>query len=135
MISAVQAVRAWRDAAGVVARTSLRARLLARGYEETHAHIARLTRLQLVDAEADVEGEATATIPVPGGVVEILAGGDVDLGAAQRERDAKHARLTAEIERAQSQLANDGFVAKAPAAVVAAVRDKLAALVAELEAL
>ncbi len=135
VISAVQAVRAWRDAAGVVARTSLRARLLARGYEETHAHIARLTRLQLVDAEADVEGEATATIPVPGGVVEILAGGDVDLGAAQRERDAKHARLTAEIERAQSQLANDGFVAKAPAAVVAAVRDKLAALVAELEAL
>ncbi len=135
VITAVQAVRAWRDAAGVAARTSLRARLRARGYEETHGHLSRLTRLELIDGSSDGADQPAATIPVPGGAIEILAGGDVDLGAAQREREAKRAKLTAEIERARSRLANEGFVAKAPPAVVAAERDKLAALQAELEAL
>jgi valyl-tRNA synthetase len=135
VITAVQAVRAWRDAAGVPARTSLRARLRARGYEETDAHLSRLTRLELIDAGVDGADQAAATIPVPGGTIEILAGADLDLGAAQREREAKRAKLTAEIERARSRLANEGFVAKAPADVVAAERDKLAALLAELKAL
>ena len=44
-------------------------------------------------------------------------------------------RLEAEIERAEGKLANEGFVAKAPAQVVDAERDKLARLQAELEAL
>ena len=40
-----------------------------------------------------------------------------------------------EIDRAERKLANDGFVSKAPAQVVAAEREKLEALRAELAAI
>jgi valyl-tRNA synthetase len=130
-IEAVQAVRAWRDAAGVKASATLPARLRVDGYEETASHLARLTRLQ----RSARDGEPVATIPVPGGTVEILDGGGVDAGTAQRETAAKRARLEAEIERARSKLATPAFVAKAPARVVQGERDKLVALEAELEAL
>ena len=43
--------------------------------------------------------------------------------------------MRAEIERAERKLGNDGFVAKAPAPVVQAERDKLARLREELAAL
>jgi valyl-tRNA synthetase len=72
---------------------------------------------------------------VPGGAVEILAGEELDLGAAQRKREAERARLQSEVARCRSKLENDGFVRKAPPAVVQAERDKLERLQAELEAL
>jgi valyl-tRNA synthetase len=131
-IAAVQAVRNWRDSAGVKASAVLPARLVADGFDETHAHLARLTRLELTAGQGDA---AAAAIPVPGGAIEILASDDLDLGAAQRKREAKRAELQAEIARAEKKLANDGFVAKAPPAVVQAERDKLERLAAELEAL
>jgi valyl-tRNA synthetase len=74
-------------------------------------------------------------VPVPGGTVEILAGEGLDLEAAQRKREAERARLESEIERSERKLGNEGFVAKAPANVVQAERDKLARLRAEVEAL
>ena len=43
--------------------------------------------------------------------------------------------MTWSLERAERKLANEGFVAKAPEAVVAAERDKLAGLRAERDAL
>ena len=59
--------------------------------------------------------------------MEVLAGAGLDLGAAERKRAARRAKLEAEIERAERKLANAGFVAKAPEAVVAAEREKLGA--------
>ena len=59
----------------------------------------------------------------------------VDLGAAARRIDERRAWLDAEIERAERKLANERFVAKAPAAVVGAERDKLAGLREERDAL
>jgi valyl-tRNA synthetase len=76
-----------------------------------------------------------ASIPVPGGVVEILASDDVDLEAAQRKVAAQRAKLEVEIDRAARKLSNQGFVAKAPAEVVQAEREKLERLRADLEAL
>jgi valyl-tRNA synthetase len=130
LIAAVQAVRAWRDSAEVKPSATLAARLRADGYEETAGQLARLARLNWTEV-----GEAAASIPVPGGAVEVLASDDVDLGAAERKRDAKRAELEAEIAVQEKKLGNPGFVDKAPAPVVQAVRDKLAALQAELEAL
>jgi valyl-tRNA synthetase len=128
MIETVQALRAWRDFAGVKAGATVQARLAAAGYEDTREHIARLARLSL-----DLQpGEPVASIPIPGGAVEILAGADLDLEAAERKHAAQRARLETEIERAERRLANEGFVAKAPAEVVQAERDKLARLRAEL---
>jgi valyl-tRNA synthetase len=59
----------------------------------------------------------------------------VDPEEAARKRDAERKRLAGEIKRAEGKLANQGFVAKAPAAVVDAERSKLARLREELEQL
>jgi valyl-tRNA synthetase len=143
MIAAVQAVRTWRDAAEVKPSAILPAHLHADGYEETAAHLARLGRLELSTngdaaavAPADPRAaQASTTVAVHGGVIEILPSADVDLSAADAKRGAKREQLMAEIKRAEAKLANRGFVDKAPPAVVAAEREKLADLKAELEAL
>jgi valyl-tRNA synthetase len=132
MIEAVQAVRAWRDVSEVKAGATLPARLVADGYEDTKEHLARLARLALAGADGVAP---VASVAIPGGAVELLQSDDLDLGAAERKRDARRGVLGTEIERSERKLANDGFVAKAPAEVVQAERDKLAQLRAELETL
>jgi valyl-tRNA synthetase len=140
-IEAVQALRAWRDLAGVRVGARLTARIAADGYEQTAAHIARLARIEL---SADGNGAApagdgdappVASVTVPGGTIEVLAADELDLGAAERRVGERRARLEAEIERAERKLANEGFVAKAPEAVVAAEREKLERLKQELDSL
>ncbi len=130
-IDAVQALRGWRDLAGVKVGAKLPARLAADGYGDLAEHVARLAKLTF----SDNGSEPVASVPVPGGAVEILASEALDLGAAQRKLAGKRAALEQEIERAQRKLANEGFVAKAPAAIVRAERDKLARCQADLEAL
>jgi valyl-tRNA synthetase len=131
VIAAVQALRGWRDMAGVKPGTAVPARLAAEGYEHTAAHVGRLAQLRL---SSDGE-EPVATVPIPGGAVEILPAGEIDVEAAARKLAARRAKLEAEIARAEGKLGNQGFVAKAPAAVVQAEREKLARLQAELAAL
>jgi valyl-tRNA synthetase len=133
VIEAVQALRGWRDLAGVKPAVTVPARLAADGYEDTREHLARLARLSF--ASDGVAAEPVASVPVPGGSVEILPSDEVDLEGAERKRAARQAQLEAEIERAEKKLANEGFVAKAPAPVVQAERDKLDQLRAELDAL
>jgi valyl-tRNA synthetase len=130
-IEAIQAVRGWRDDAGVKAGLRISARLAADGYLDTAVHVERLARLTL---SAD-GGDPIASVPVPGGAVEVLATEGLDLGAAERRRAARLAALEAEIERAERKLANQGFIAKAPAAVVEAERAKLERLRSDREAL
>ncbi len=133
VIEAVQALRTWRDVAGIKAAAVVPARLEASGYEQTAEHVARLARLSLANGTRGTE--TVASVPVPGGAIEVLASGELDLDGAERKRDERRAKLTQEIERAEHKLANEGFVAKAPAQVVQAERDKLERLRAELEAL
>jgi len=132
VIEAVQALRAWRDSAGVKVGARVPARLEAPGYEETGGHLARLARLELTEPDG---AAPVATVPVPGGAVEILPSAEVDVEAAERKRTVERERLRAEIARAEAKLDNEAFLAKAPEAVVAAERHKLAAMRAELEAL
>src|SRR5581483_4414247 len=80
LIEAVQALRAWRDFAEVKAAATLPARLEASGYEHTREHLERLARLSF-DSDG---GGPVATVPIPGGSVELLASPDLDLGAAER---------------------------------------------------
>ncbi len=131
MIEAVQSLRAWRDLAEVKAGITLPARLAAEGYGETAEHLARLGRLAL---SADGDAPA-ATVPIPGGAIELLPAPELDLGAAERKREARRTAVEQEIERAERKLDNDGFVSKAPEHVVAAEREKLEHLRAELAAL
>jgi valyl-tRNA synthetase len=144
-IVAVQALRRWRDLAGVKAGAMISARLDASGYEETAEQVGRLARVSFAPGPgAPAAGESrngvgsadsTASVAIPGGTVEILASAELDLGAAERRLAARRVKLEDEIERAERKLANSGFVAKAPPAVVQGERDKLAQLRAELETL
>ncbi len=131
LIAAVTAVRAWRDSAGVKPSAVLSARLEATGYDATAENLARLPKL----AWSTEAGDPAALIPVPGGQIAILPSDAVDLSAAETKRDAERTRLESEIARAETKLANAGFVAKAPEAVVAAEREKLERLKADLRAL
>jgi valyl-tRNA synthetase len=130
-IAAVQALRGWRDGIGAAPAAVLGARLDAGGYERTAEHVARLARLQW----SPDGGEPAATVAIPGGAVAVLPSDAVDLGAAARRIEERRAWLEAEIARAEKKLGNDGFVAKAPEAVVAAERDKLARLREERDGL
>ncbi|MCW2995955.1 MAG: valine--tRNA ligase, partial [Conexibacter sp.] len=129
VIATVQAVRSWRDAGGVKPGAFLAARIdgLDAGSISLVARLARLT-------PTDDAGRApVAVIPVRGCQVELLEGVDPAETAAKIEAARK--TLQGEIKRAEGKLGNQGFVAKAPDAVVAAEREKLERLKAELEAL
>jgi valyl-tRNA synthetase len=128
VIAAVTALRSWRDDAGVKPGQVLGARL--DGLDEDAELVARMARLDL-----DGDGEATATVPFDGGLVEIRAGDLVDPAEEERKRAAERDRLDSEIARAEAKLANEGFLAKAPQQLVAAEREKLDRLRRELEAL
>ncbi len=133
VIDAVRAVRAWRNEAGVPAGAVLPARLVASGYEQTAALVARLARLDLEAGAAD-PAEAAASVVVPGGAAELLPAAGVDPQEQERRRAARRAELEGEIRRAEGKLANPGFVAKAPAELVATERAKLDQLREELAA-
>jgi valyl-tRNA synthetase len=128
-IEAITAVRSWRNAAQVKPGAVLPARVATAELAGVEELVARLARLSWA------EGEAAASVPVPGGAVELLPTPDVDFAAVQARREAERERLRSDLARTEGKLANEGFVAKAPAAVVQAERDKLERLRAELEAL
>jgi valyl-tRNA synthetase len=133
-IAAIQALRRWRDLSGVKAAAMINARLEADGYADTVDHVSRLARMQFMDGSAN-GAETVATVAIPEGAVQILASPELDLAGARARVDERRAKLLAEIDRAERKLANEGFVAKAPAEVVEAERGKLARLHAELESL
>jgi valyl-tRNA synthetase len=132
-IEAISTLRAWRNEARVPVGAALPARIVGEAYAETAPLVARLVRLELADASDPAD--AAASIVVPGGTVEVLPGGAFDPAEADRRREEQRATLSSEIRRAQGKLANEGFVARAPEAVVAAEREKLARLEAELASL
>jgi valyl-tRNA synthetase len=133
-IEAVTQVRGWRDSVGARAGLVVPARLCADGYDATAPLLARLARLE-ISADGQSDDTAVSSIPIPGGTVEVLSAEGLDLDAAERRRAAAREKLLAEIERVQGKLANPGFVEKAPVAVVAAERERLGRLQAELEVL
>jgi len=145
VIGATQAIRSWRDEVGVKPGTTLAARLDADGYDDLAPLLARIARLELReggvgcdgavgdDGGAGTDGAGVASVPIPGGALAILEG--VDLSAHAERIDRERRRLDREIERLEGKLANDAFVANAPAELVAAEREKLAGLRAEREAL
>ena len=129
-IAATQELRGWRDRVGAVPGRAVPARLEAEGYERVAGHVARLARFEF---SADGTGaQPVATVGVPGGSVAVLPSDAVDLAAEERRARERADTLRGEIRRAEGKLANQGFVAKAPAAVVQAERDKLARLQREL---
>jgi valyl-tRNA synthetase len=110
---------------------------VADGYDGLGDQMARLARFEWAEgADSDPRspaaagqgagGDVIASVPIPGGAVQVLPSDAFDAGEAEARIDKKRADLGREIERAEKKLSNEQFVAKAPAAVVDEERRKLA---------
>ncbi len=123
-ITLTRALRRWRQLAEVPVKQVLAARA-----DETRPH-ELVSRLAKVEFSED-GGEPMASV----GGVELLETEGVDPKAVAARIEERREKLRGEVKRGEGKLSNDGFVAKAPADVVDAEREKLAAYRAELEEL
>jgi valyl-tRNA synthetase len=123
-IELTRALRRWRDLAGVPPGEVLAARTDG---DPPHELVARLARVSF-DGTA---GEAMASV----GGVELVGSGGIDPEAVRARIEERRQQLRSEVARAEGKLSNEGFVAKAPADVVDAEREKLEGYRAELEEL
>ena len=124
LIDAVTSLRRYRDEVSAKPSATVRGRLVADGYDGLRDHLARLARFEFVE-DGGANGDVLATVPVPGGGVQVLPSDAFDPAEAERRRAGRREQLHAEIERAEHRLANDKFVERAPAEVVAEERRKL----------
>ncbi|HYN90301.1 MAG TPA: class I tRNA ligase family protein, partial [Thermoleophilaceae bacterium] len=124
MIEAVTVLRRYRDEVGAKPSAAVRGHLAAAGYDAVRDHVARLARFEWVD-DASADGDVLATVPIPGGGVQVLPSEAFDAGEVRTRIEKRSADLRKEIERAEQKLANEQFVAKAPPAVVEEERRKL----------
>jgi valyl-tRNA synthetase len=123
-IALTRSLRAWRDVLGVPAKAVLPAVTEEMAPPE---FVGRLSRF----AFDGVGAEPLAKV----GPVRVLASEALDLAAVEERLGGRRQELRSEIERAERKLGNEGFVAKAPAAVVEEERGKLERYRAELEEL
>jgi valyl-tRNA synthetase len=121
----VMTIRRLRDLAGV--KPAVRLPAAVDSDPAVAKHIANLARLDL----SSNGGDPLATIAG----VHIFATEGVDADAFQERIAARREELRKEVERGEKKLANEGFVAKAPAEVVQEEREKLEAYKRELESL
>jgi valyl-tRNA synthetase len=122
-------LRRWRELADVPPGAILSGRSTD---GEPPAMVSRLARFEFAGAGGSGGGaDAIATI----GIVEVLPSEGLDAEAVSSRLEERRAKLRSEVERGERKLGNEGFVAKAPAEVVEAEREKLAAYRAELEEL
>jgi valyl-tRNA synthetase len=121
-ITLTRALRRWRDLAGVPVKQVLAARA---DDSRPHELVARLARVEF----SEDGGEPIASV----GGVELLETEGIDPDAVRARIEERREKLRGEVKRGEGKLSNEGFIAKAPADVVDAEREKLAAYKAELE--
>jgi valyl-tRNA synthetase len=114
--------------------------LVAAGDKSTLARYApymqALAKLSAVDTAADVHAAANGAAPIK--LVDdyrLLLRIEVDVGAERDRLDKEIARHEAEVGKARAQLGNASFVERAPAAVVAQMKERLAEFDATLQRL
>ncbi|HWA53094.1 MAG TPA: valine--tRNA ligase [Solirubrobacterales bacterium] len=123
-IELTRRLRAWRDMVEVPARSELTARVEG---EAPHEFVGRLSRFAL-DGNG---GDPIAAV----GPVRVLASADIDAEAVATRLQKRREELRSEVTRAEGKLANEKFVARAPAELVEEERAKLERYRAELEEL
>jgi valyl-tRNA synthetase len=113
-ISLTRSLRAWRDMVGVPAKAVLPA--VVDGIAPSE-FVGRLSRF----AFDGVGSQPVASV----GPVRVLASEALDAEAVEARLGGRRKELQSEIDRAERKLGNEGFVAKAPVAVVEEERGKL----------
>jgi valyl-tRNA synthetase len=123
-IELTRRLRAWRDMVEVPAASQLSARIDG---EPPQEFVARLARFDFVEDG----GDPIASV----GAVKVLASAEIDAEAVATRLEKRREELRSEVVRAEGKLANEKFVAKAPAELVEEERGKLERYRAELEEL
>jgi valyl-tRNA synthetase len=124
LIAATTELRRYRDEVGAKPSVPIPARLVAEGYDGIAEQVARLARFEFVRG-ASTDGDVLATVPIPGGAVQVLPSEAFDPADAEKRIAARRESLREEVERAERKLANERFVERAPAHVVDEERRKL----------
>jgi valyl-tRNA synthetase len=123
-IELTRRLRAWRDMVDAPAASLLQARVEG---VEPQEFVGRLARIEFTDNGAD----PIASV----GPVRVLASGEIDAAAVAERLEKRREELRSEVSRAEGKLANEKFVARAPAELVEEERAKLERYRAELEEL
>jgi valyl-tRNA synthetase len=113
---AVSAVRSFR------AESKVEGELAGRASEGIDLEV--FSALAGVRAVEELDGPAKATLPAGGVVVELALSEELRREEIERLRK-EISRVEGEVRRAEGKLANEKFVERAPAPVVAAEREKL----------
>jgi valyl-tRNA synthetase len=117
-------LRTWRDLVEVASKSTLPVRTA----DPLPEFVSRLARVEAAD-----DGSVGAIASV--GTVQILASPEIDAEAVVARLERRREELRSEVTRAEGKLANEKFVARAPAELVEEERVKLERYRAELEEL
>ncbi len=117
-------LRTWREMVEAPAASKLSGRVEG---ERPPEFVGRLARFEF----AEDGGEPIAAV----GPVKVLASAEIDAAAVSARLERRREELRSEVSRAEGKLANEKFVARAPAELVEEERAKLERHRAELEEL
>ncbi len=146
-IELTRRLRAWRDMVEAPAAAQLSARVDG---EQPQEFVGRLARVEFIDTSSRLRsGREESDMHAPSapppddggdpiasvGPVKVLASAEVDAGAIAARLERRREELRSEVARAEGKLANEKFVARAPAELVEEERGKLERYRAELEEL
>jgi valyl-tRNA synthetase len=123
-IELTRRLRTWREMVEAPAASQLSGRVEG---EQPQEFVGRLARFQFTGDG----GDPIAAV----GPVKVLASAEIDAVAVAARLEKRREELRAEVARAEGKLANEKFVAKAPAELVEEERAKLERHRAELEEL
>ncbi|HEV7400229.1 MAG TPA: valine--tRNA ligase [Solirubrobacterales bacterium] len=123
-IELTRRLRTWREMVEAPAASKLSGRVEG---ERPQEFVGRLARFEFTDDG----GDPIAAV----GPVRVLASPEIDAGAVAARLEKRREELRSEIARAEGKLANEKFVARAPAELVEEERAKLERHRAELEEL
>ena len=141
VISAIKAIRNRRSEMNVVpsrkAKVYIETKYADSFNEDTAVFFSRLASASEVEIGADFGGVVSADdsvqIITEAATIYLPLADIIDTEKERARLEAEEKKLIGEIERLDKKLSNEGFVAKAPEAVVAAEREKLSKYGEKLE--
>ncbi len=127
----VTEVRRFRSDQGLKPRQRVAARLVGGGEGPISHHETEIRALTWLDVPAE-RFAPTASLQIGRVTVEIDVSGTIDVGAERRRMEKDLAAARKELTQAAVKLDNEQFLAKAPDAVVARIRDRRTAAEADI---